>query len=247
MSVKWHILVVDDDPEMATLIADYLAKYGYRVSIAKDGIEMDRQLKQFTIDVIILDVMLPGEDGVSICRRLRETSDVLIIMLSALGDETDRVVGLEVGADDYIAKPFGPRELVARIKSLERRTRGPLAEQRQKGNLARLPNLKFSDWLLDQNKRRLIDKDQVTIPLSAAEYELLQAFVAHPHRVLTRDQLLDLTKGDTLSPFDRTIDVQVGRLRKKIEVDPKQPKIIVTVRGGGYQFDVDVTPYMEDE
>lgn len=238
---KQHILIVDDDPEIGALLSDYLHKYDYRVSLAKEGGQMWRKLQESKVDLIILDVMLPGEDGISLCRQLRDSSDISIIMLSAVDGEADRVAGLEVGADDYLTKPFSPRELLARMKALLRRSTGVLGKQRQEAALASLPNLEFSGWSLDQKKRRLLDPDGVTVPLSNSEYELLLAFIEHPHRVLTRDQLLDLTKGKAASPFDRSIDVQVGRLRKKIESSPKNPDIILTVRGGGYQFNATVT------
>lgn len=236
MSEQVHILVVDDDPQIRDLVSDYLQQHGFRVSLARDGNEMWRVLKKAEVDLVVLDIMLPGDDGLTLCRRLRDESSVLIIMLSAANEEADRVVGLEVGADDYVSKPFSPRELLARIKALVRRTTGPLAEQRKERRLADQPLIDFHNWQLDQNKRRLIAPDGVTVPLSSAEYDLLIAFLTHPNRVLNRDQLLDLTKGQEAQPFDRTIDVQVARLRKKIEVDPKNPQILKTVRGGGYQF-----------
>ncbi|MCH9645010.1 MAG: response regulator transcription factor [Gammaproteobacteria bacterium] len=237
---KLHILVVDDDRQIRALLGEYLEKHGYRVSTARDGNEMWRELKKAHVDLVVLDVMMPGEDGLSLCRKLRDQSEVSIIMLSAVGDETDRVVGLEVGADDYLAKPFGPRELLARIKALLRRSTGNLADQRQAKRIASLPNIRFNDWSLDQNKRRLIAPDGVTVPLSASEYDLLVAFLENVGRVLNRDQLLDITRGREAQPFDRTIDVQVARLRKKIEKDPKNPQILTTVRGGGYQFEASV-------
>lgn len=236
MQTKPHILVVDDDPQIGDLLEDYLQQHGYRVTSVRDGRQMWQALKKYQIDLVVLDVMLPGEDGLSLCRQLREQSAVIIIMLSAVGQETDRVVGLEVGADDYLAKPFSPRELLARIKALVRRTSGPLAQKRKANQIAQMPNIRFMDWMLDQNKRRLIAPDGVIVPLSSGEYELLLAFLENPKRILSRDQLLDITRGREGAPFDRTIDVQVARLRKKIELDPKDPKIIITVRGGGYQF-----------
>lgn len=237
---KSHILIVDDDPQIGELLSDYLAKHGYRVSLARDGHEMHRTLKKVTIDLVVLDVMLPGEDGLSLCRTLRETSEVPIIMLSAAVEEADRVIGLEVGADDYLAKPFSPRELLARIKALSRRASGKLAEKRKSSQIAKMPNIYFQEWTLDQNRRRLIAPDGVAVPLSSGEYELLLAFLENPHRTLTRDQLLDMTRGREAMAYDRTIDVQVARLRKKIEKDPKEPVVIVTVRGGGYQFNATV-------
>jgi len=238
---KPHILVVDDDPQIGDLLSEYLEKHGYRVSIARDGIQMKRVLKRVKVDLVVLDIMLPGEDGLSLCRHLRETSEVPIIMLSAVGEEPDRVIGLEVGADDYLAKPYSPRELLARIKALVRRTTGRLAERRKSSQIATMPNIYFQNWTLDQNKRRLIAPDGVTVPLSSGEYELLIAFLENAGRTLNRDQLLDLTRGREAMPYDRTIDVQVARLRKKIEKDPKTPEVIVTVRGGGYQFTPEVT------
>lgn len=241
MTQKPHILVVDDDPQIGDLLNDYLEQHGYRVSLARDGNEMKKLLSRTTIDLVVLDIMLPGEDGLSLCRYLRDTSEVPIIMLSAVGEEADRVIGLEVGADDYLAKPFSPRELLARIKALARRTTGRLAEKRKARQVAKMPNIYFEQWTLDQNKRRLITPDGVTVPLSGGEYELLVAFLESPKRILNRDQLLDLTRGREAVPYDRTIDVQVARLRKKIEKDPKNPEIIITVRGDGYQFNAEVT------
>lgn len=240
MGNKWHILIVDDDLQIGDLLSDYLQQHGYRVSTARNGNEMQRMLKKVKVDLVVLDIMLPGEDGLSLCRKLREMSDVFIIMLSGISEETDRIVGLEMGADDYLAKPFSPRELLARIKALARRTMGSLAVERRTKHVTHLHNIRFLNWTLDRNKRRLIAPDGVTVPLSAGEYELLVAFLENPKRTLSRDQLLDITRGREAAPYDRTIDVQVARLRKKIEVDPKEPKILLTVRGGGYQFDADV-------
>jgi two-component system, OmpR family, response regulator len=240
MSQPFHILVVDDDPQIGELIKDYLDQHGFRVSTALNGREMERMMSRTQVDLIVLDLMLPGEDGLTLCRRLRETTDVLIIMLSAMGEEPDRVVGLEVGADDYMTKPFGPRELLARIKSLIRRSEGPIADSRKSRHIASLPNILFESWALDRNQRRLIDPDGITVPLSSGEYRLLLPFLENPRRTLNRDQLLDITSGREAGPFDRTIDVQVARLRKKIEKDPKKPKLIVTMRGDGYQFDANV-------
>lgn len=241
MAQKPHILIVDDDPQIGELLSEYLEKHNYRVAVARNGDEMMRQFKRGAIDLVVLDIMLPGDDGITLCRQLRETSEVPIIMLSAAGEEADRVVGLEVGADDYLSKPFSPRELLARIKALVRRTSGNLAQKRKSSRLASLPNIYFGDWTLDQNRRRLIAADGVAVLLSTSEYELLVAFLEHPRRTLNRDQLLDLTRGREAGPYDRSIDVQVARLRKKIEKDPKNPTIILTMRGDGYQFDADVT------
>lgn len=240
-TVLQKILVVDDDPDIGNLIKDYLQQHGFEVLIAKDGKQMWRVFKDKVIDMVILDVMLPGDDGMTLCRQLRQSSAVSIIMLSAAADEADRIIGLEMGADDYLTKPFSPRELLARIKALLRRSQGGLAQEREQIALANLPSLCFAGWKLDRKRRTLLSRDGVTVPLSTGEYDLLLILLQHPGRVLSRDQLLDLTHGRESGPYDRSVDVQVGRLRKKIEQDPKDPKIIVTVRGGGYQLDVDVS------
>ncbi len=234
---QWSILVVDDDPQIRELLQAYLCQHNFLVYTAADGVAMRQQLKKHTIDLVILDIMLPGEDGVQLCQKLREQSDVFILMLSAAGGEIDRVVGLEVGADDYMAKPFSSRELLARVKALQRRMIGKLADSR-KIRLMELADLSFHGWKLQQSKRRLVDPDGIYVPLSAGEYVLLLAFLEHPNRVLTRDQLMELTRDKEATPLDRTIDMQVARLRKKIEEDAKEPKILITVRGGGYQFNV---------
>ncbi len=234
MSEQPHILIVDDDREIRDLVSRYLSGHGLRVRGAADGREMRRALDDWSIDLIILDLMLPGEDGLSLCRNLRATSKIPIIMLTAMGEETDRIVGLEIGADDYVSKPFNPRELLARIKAVLRRADGIPAGMEKEADQ---PGLHvFEDWRFDLNSRELISPQEVLVPLSAGEYELLAAFVTHPQRVLTRDQLLDLARGRQAQPFDRAIDVQVSRLRRKIEVDPANPILIKTVRSGGYMF-----------
>ena len=229
-----HLLVVDDDREIRSLVAQFLTRHGFRVTGVKDGGEMMRTLDTARVDLIVLDLMLPGEDGLSLCRRLRaspDTAQTPVIMLTAMGEETDRIVGLEMGADDYLAKPFSPRELLARIKAVLRRAVVlPVA-----GGAAG-KTLQFEGWSLDVAKRELRSPDGVLVQLSAGEYDLLVAFVEHPQRVLTRDQLLDLARGRSAVPFDRSIDVQVSRLRRKIEPDPADPTLIKTVRGGGYLF-----------
>ena len=237
---KRHILVVDDDPDIGELISHYLGRHGLRVSVAKGVTQAERCLRDAKVDCIILDIMMPGEDGVSFCQRLRRESEIPIIMLSAAAEEADRVIGLEVGADDYLSKPFGSRELLARVKALLRRSSGGLAEQRAQSQLARLPKLHFDRWCLDRNRQQLIADDGVVVPLSRGEYDLLMAFLTHPGRILTRDQLLDLSRGKQSDPLDRSIDVQIGRLRKKIEHQPKEPTLILTVRGGGYQLQTTV-------
>jgi two-component system OmpR family response regulator len=230
-----HILVVDDDREIRDLISRFLVKHGLRVSTARDGVEMMRILDGAAIDLVVLDLMLPGEDGLSLCRRLRATTSLPVIMLTAMGEDTDRIVGLEMGADDYLPKPFNPRELLARIKAVLRRV-NVLSNSAPKGDIA-----KFDGWILDLGARRLNAPDGSEVELSTGEYDLLLAFATHPRRVLSRDQLLDLARGRSAAPFDRSIDIQVMRLRRKIEADPKEPRLIKTVRGGGYMFAAEVT------
>ncbi|MDP6786177.1 MAG: response regulator [Rhodospirillales bacterium] len=228
-----HILVVDDDREIRELVARFLGKHGLRVSVAADGRAMAGALDDWHIDLVVLDIMMPGEDGLTLCRNLRAANSALpIIMLTAVGEETDRIVGLEMGADDYLTKPFNPRELLARIKAVLRRAGG----RSDTGPADDGPVLGFAGWSLDLEKRELLSPDRVMVPLSGGEFELLVAFATHPGRVLSRDQLLDLARGREAQPFDRSIDVQVSRLRRKIEADPRQPKLIKTVRGGGYLF-----------
>ena len=233
-----HILVVDDHRDIRDLVAKYLTKNGYRVSVADGGTAMKKVLATSKIDLVVLDLMMPGEDGLTLCRNLRANSDMPVIMLTAMAEETDRVVGLEIGADDYLTKPFNPRELLARIKAVLRRTNS-LPQQRGAPAGDRLA---FDRWVLDGSKRELIGEDGVAVPLSTAEYLLLSAFLQHPSIVLSRDQLLDLTRGKTASVFDRSIDNQVSRLRRKIEADPKKPVLIKTVWGGGYSFAAEVKP-----
>lgn len=232
------ILIVDDDAEIRSLLGQFLGKYGYEVALAEGGVAMDQILEQGPVDLVILDIMMPGEDGFELCRRLRRTSQVPILMLSAAGDETDRIVGLEMGADDYLPKPFNPRELLARIKAILRRTdnNGDNNEDTDDDYAHADQIYCFEQWQLDMGMRRLISPDGLDIDLTAGEYSLLSAFVENPKRVLSRDQLLECTHNRSAGPFDRTIDVQVSRLRQKIEEDPKSPKIIKTVRGGGYMF-----------
>jgi len=193
---------------------------------------MRKVLKDAGIDLIVLDIMLPGKDGLAICRELRASSDLPIIMLTAVGEETDRIVGLEIGADDYLAKPFNPRELLARVRALLRRTSAAPRRPDDSENAS----LCFAGWTLDLRRRQLLSPEGSLVTLSTGEYELLRAFTEHPQRTLTRDQLLDLARGRSPVPFDRSIDVQVSRLRRKIEADPRMPTIITTVRGDGYLF-----------
>ncbi|MEB8287918.1 response regulator [Aeromonas sobria] len=232
-----HILVVDDHSEIRDLLKRFLEQHGLRVSCARDGKEMKRLLEEREFDLLVLDLMMPGEDGLTLCRELRVKSSLPIIMLTAMGEETDRIIGLEMGADDYLAKPFNPRELLARIKAVMRRTQAetqPAAE-----TLTR--DLRFDRWLLDVNRRELVDEDGVGLSLSTAEFDLLKVFLERPQRVLSRDQLLDLARGREAVAFDRAIDTLVSRLRRKLERDPKNPELIKTIWGGGYMFSADVT------
>ncbi len=227
-----HILVVDDHREMRELVSRALVKDGFRVSSAGDGKAMRQALADARIDLVLLDLMLPGEGGLSLCRALRAESDIPIIMLTAKGDEVDCVVGLELGADDYVPKPFGSRELIARIRAVLRRNRArvaPAAQDRPK-------RYKFDRWTFDADRRELLADDAVATPLSTGEFDLLLVLVEHPQRTLSRDQLLDLARGRAANAFDRSMDTQVSRLRKKIERDPSDPQIIKTVWGGGYIF-----------
>lgn len=225
-----HILVVDDHSEIRDLLKRFLEQHGLRVSCARDGKEMKRLLEEREFDLLVLDLMMPGEDGLTLCRELRAKSSLPIIMLTAMGEETDRIIGLEMGADDYLAKPFNPRELLARIKAVMRRTQvepQPAAE-----TLTR--DLRFDRWLLDINRRELVDEEGVGLSLSTAEFDLLRVFLERPQRVLSRDQLLDLARGREAVAFDRAIDTLVSRLRRKLERDPKNPELIKTIWGGGY-------------
>lgn len=227
-----HLLIVDDDREIRDLVSRFLTQHGFRVSVARDGREMKQVLSDWHIDLVVLDLMLPGEGGLTLCRDLRASSEVPVIMLTAMGEETDRIVGLEMGADDYLSKPFNSRELLARIKAVLRRAEHRPSQKRNLGETI----LCFAGWKLDPNRRRLESPQNLVVDLSAGEFELLIAFVEHPQRVLNRDQLLDLTRGREAIPFDRSIDNQVLRLRRKIETDPKRPELIKTIRGGGYMF-----------
>jgi two-component system OmpR family response regulator len=232
-----HILIVDDDAEIRSLLSQYLQKNGLRVTAVADGRAMWQALEAGRIDLIVLDLMLPGEDGLTLCRNLRaKSSDIPVIMLTARGEETDRIVGLEMGADDYLAKPFSARELLARIKAILRRAR-TLPENLRPDNAR---NIRFGDWLLDTVQRQLVSAAGVVIPLSGAEYRLLRIFLSHPNRVLNRDQLVDLTQGKEADPLDRSIDVQVSRLRQRLGDDSREPRLIKTVRGEGYVLAVAV-------
>jgi two-component system OmpR family response regulator len=228
-----HILIVDDHREIRDLVSRALTKEGFRVSTAADGRAMRKALDDGRIDLILLDLMLPGEDGLSLCRAIRAESNTPIIMLTAKGDEVDRVIGLEMGADDYLPKPFGSRELIARIKAVLRRGNEKLPTTK---STQRPKRYHFDRWTLDTGARELLRDDGVTVPLSTGEYDLLIALAERPQRVLNRDQLLDLARGRSAAGLDRSIDTQVSRLRKKLERDSSDPKIIKTVWGGGYMF-----------
>ncbi len=232
-----HLLLVDDERSIREPLAQYLTKQGFRVTQVGDAEAARTRLGAYAIDLVVLDIMMPGEDGLSLCRHIRATSDVPVILLTARSEETDRIVGLEMGADDYVVKPFSPRELAARIKVVLRRAQagGTRQSAPEAGAYA------FSGWVLKTGERTLVDREGVAVPLSTGEYNLLLALVTRPRQVLTRDQLLDLTQGREAAAFDRAIDNQVSRLRKKIEADPKTPQLIKTVWGGGYTLASEVT------
>ncbi len=227
------ILLVDDDEEIRRLTADLLGREGFVVELAADGREMDRVMERVQPDLAVLDLMLPGEDGLSICRRLRTTGNMPILMLTAKSDETDRVVGLEIGADDYVVKPFGPRELLARIRALLRRaTAAPVQ--------AATRRFAFEGFVIDLDARQLTGAGGDLIALTSAEFDLLSCFVLRPRRVLSRDQILDWTHGRSADPFDRTVDILVSRLRKKLDALSPGCNLINTVRNGGYLLTVPV-------
>jgi len=231
MDSSAHVLFVEDDPEIRALVAHVLCRSGFRATVAQSGDEMDRVMSADSVDLLILDIMLPKEDGLSLCRRVRAAGSLPIIMLTARGGEIDRVVGLEIGADDYLTKPFSSNELVARIRALLRRSQHAALEPSRRRSV-----MLFADWRLDLVARRLHSRDGTRVPLTSGEFELLVAFCEHANRVLTRDQLLDYTRGKAPAVIDRSIDIQVSRLRRKIEKDPKDPMLIQTVRSGGYIF-----------
>ncbi len=235
MSDRPHILIVDDHREIRDAVSRYLERNGYRATTARDAEEMDAKLKAGRYDLIVLDVMMPGEDGLSVCRRLSAQGVAPILMLTALGEETDRIIGLEIGADDYLPKPFNPRELLARIKAILRRSARAAGAERIDGR-----RFRFGRWVLDSDRRLLTDETGREVRLTTAEFKLLTVLLERPRFVLSRDQLLDLTSGREAHVFDRTIDNQVSRLRRKIERDPSAPEIITTVRGGGYCLACDV-------
>ena len=235
MSPEGHILIVDDDAEIRRLAGKFLREQGHKVTAAQDAREMREAMAAGTVDLVILDIMLPGANGLDLCRDIRRTSNVPIIMLTARGSDVDRIVGLEIGADDYLAKPFNPRELLARIHAVLRRARPSGTAVATSGSC-----LTFAGWSLDTRRRELVNPDGAIIDLSTGEYDLLVTFLEHPQRVLTRDQLMDAAKNRTATGFDRAIDIQVSRLRKKLD-SHGGPEMVKTVRGAGYFF----TPQVE--
>src|SRR6516162_1201485 len=238
MSDNGHILIVDDQREICDLVQEYLSGEGYRTSTAQSGAEMRRVMAQSPVDLVILDLMLPGEDGLTLARSLRQDlPNVGIIILTGRGEIVDRIIGLEMGADDYLPKPFHLRELLARVKSVLRRASSRTAERPASPR----SRARFAGWELDLSSRELFSPSGEEVRLTTGEFDLLSAFVNNPNQVLTRDRLLDLARNREAGPFDRTIDVQVGRLRRKLEDDPQKPTMIKTVRGSGYIF----TPSVE--
>jgi two-component system OmpR family response regulator len=231
-----HILVVDDDPGLRDVIAEFLARHGFEVDTAADGREMERAMAKRRPDLVVLDLMLPGEDGLAICRRLARPEGPAVIMLSAMGEETDRIVGLELGADDYLAKPCNPRELLARVRAVMRRRREPRPPEESLGAAC-----EFAGWRLDLVRHELRSPQGVVVNLSSGEFSLLRAFVERPQRVLTRDQLLEFARGPQSDAFDRAIDVQISRLRRKLEESGGAVELIRTVRSEGYIFTPRVT------
>jgi two-component system, OmpR family, response regulator len=229
------ILIVDDDLQIRQLLSDYLAGFGMSVVAVADGQAMAEAMKKASFDLVILDLMLPGDDGLTLCRNLRAESDVPILMLTARGEAMDRVVGLELGADDYIVKPFEPRELVARIQTILRRARG------KRGNHKEQNEAEFMGWRLNYVLRHLVSPKELVIPLSNAEFRLLTVFIENPNRILTREFLLDSARGRDMDVFDRSIDILVSRVRQKLNDDSRTPTLIKTVRGEGYLFDAKVT------
>jgi two-component system, OmpR family, response regulator len=246
MTDPLHVLVVDDEPRIRTMLRRYLVDEGFKVSDAGDGADMRAVLEREAIDLVLLDLMMPGEDGLSLTRHIRQRSEIPIIMLTGKGDLIDRVAGLETGADDYITKPFELREILARIRTVMRRAglRTAPAAASVSGSASgedASEVLVFEGWRLDLLRRELRRLNGELVPLTAGEFELLCVFVRHPNRVLNRDQVIDLVKGREWAAYDRGVDTQVMRLRKKVEIDPSNPSLIKTVRGAGYVFAAAVT------
>lgn len=237
MSNSPHILLVEDDREVSGLLSRFLRGNEMRVSVATDAHGIEKTLRENRIDLAVLDVMLPGEDGLSICRRIRASSSLPIIMLTAKGEEIDRIIGLEIGADDYVSKPFNQRELLARIRAILRRSSGSVSHV-----VATADILTFEGWRLDRHTRQLQNPDGARVALTGAEFDLLLVFCERPRRVLRRDQLIDLTQGRAAHPLERSVDILVSRLRQKMEKDPKEPLLFQTIRSGGYMFSPEVKP-----
>ena len=233
-STATRVLLVDDEPSLRQPLADYLVRQGFIVRQAEDAAKARSALIEEAPDLVLLDIMMPGEDGLSLCRHLSESKNIPVILLTARAEATDRIVGLEIGADDYVVKPFEPRELVARIRSVLRRAAKSAPVQEEDSPY------EFEGWLLDPLKRRLTDPEGTVVPISSAEFRLLVAFLTHPRQVLDRDRLLDMVQGREAHLFDRAVDNQVSRLRRKIEADSRDPKLIQTVWGGGYRLAADV-------
>lgn len=240
MNEQLHILVVDDDQRIRTMLVRYLSEEGFSVTEAAHGTAMRTALDRNKVDLVLLDLLMPGEDGLSLARYIRQRSQTPVIMLTGKGDLIDRVAGLEAGADDYIPKPFHLREVLARIRTVMRRVPASPAPSERSSRTEEFEKFVFDCWHFDVLRRELHRQDGSAVSLTAAEFELLWAFVRNPNRVLSRDQLMDLVKGRDWAAFDRAIDTQVVRLRKKIEADPQVPHLIKTVRGIGYIFSVSV-------
>ncbi|MCF6777041.1 response regulator transcription factor [Thiotrichales bacterium 19X7-9] len=228
---KTQVLIVDDDQSIGELLSEFLEKFHYQVTIAKDGISMKKLIKEKIFDIILLDIMLPHINGFELCQFLRQEYSIPIIIISALDDDSDRILGLEVGADDYLPKPFNTRELLARMKALLRRSSGQLVQTKVQGHI-----IEFDQWRLDHHRHVLINQQDIVISLSSKEYRLLDVFLTHPNQILSRNQIMEKLYGRDFDPMDRSVDVLIGRLRKKIETDYKAPKLLKTVRGEGYQL-----------
>ncbi|MFN3461201.1 MAG: response regulator [Oceanibaculum sp.] len=240
-----HVLIVDDDHRIRAMLARFLTDHGLKVSQAGDGRAMFAVCETARIDVIVLDIMMPGEDGLSLCRRMRAQSSVPIILLTAMSGDTDRIIGLEIGADDYVVKPFNPRELLARIRAVTRRLGAASINGERPGERSATALYDFAGWQLNASRRTLTSPAGALTDLTSGEFDLLVVFLEYPQRVLTRDQLLDLAHGRTSEAIDRSIDVQISRLRRKIEADPQNPVFIKTIRNEGYFFAVPVTPQQD--
>jgi two-component system, OmpR family, response regulator len=230
MNPHTHLLLLEDDTEISGMVSNFMTDHGFHVLVAANGQEFDRVIAENPVDLVLLDLMLPGDSGLSICKRIRSASTIPVIMLTALGSEADGVAGLELGADDYITKPFSARELLARVRAVLRRSQWFDVPERKPNSLT------FDRWSLDLTVRKLRSPEGLQVALTTAEFTILSVFCQHAGQILSREQLLDLAYSRTPTLFDRSIDVQVSRLRRKIEVDPKDPTMIITVRNGGYMF-----------